>query len=462
MSVSAQNTNIQNLAGRHAYYYYSEPWLGDSTRVIHYSCAPAIGNSGGHFMPEWDGVWLYNTQIPLPLKGIAIVGEPRPTGDLSDCVLNLYSYDYIIDKRVLLSTTAPFNPHDSVGLYGINVERTMWGGPAYTDQIYYNLYEAMFDSVVTVNGPFLVGFSADNFLNDLIVYSAAQNMDVNSPEHYYEDSLHSLGRVYFDNDTYQSLRTSAGWRNMKGEPLCFPIIDTTGFTMPAVDSCKKPENIQMKEIVYRSIEEYPPFEDLPPYRDTAYSQYLEISWTPAPGSTATAVYCDGWHGDTLMVENHCNLGFDRVELGVGLEDWTWKYRLRSLGSGMGCSCSVSDSTEVIDYHWGMADTRDTITGVRYLYDTTQTDPVRIDEPQQENPLAELTYVMPNPAAGQVTIVSSFGLRSVDIYSMTGTLVMRQDLSGYAQQMDISALPSGTYLLVISTPAGQVTKKLMVQ
>ena len=96
MSVSAQNTNIQNLAGRHADYYYSEPWLGDSTRVIHYSCAPAIGNSGGHFMPEWDGVWLYNTQIPLPLKGIAIVGEPRPTGDLSDCVLNLYSYDYII------------------------------------------------------------------------------------------------------------------------------------------------------------------------------------------------------------------------------------------------------------------------------------------------------------------------------------------------------------------------------
>ena len=82
----------------------------------------------------------------------------------------------------------------------------------------------------------------------------------------------------------------------------------------------------------------------------------------------------------------------------------------------------------------------------------------IEEPE----LVELTYVMPNPASGQVTIASSFGLRSVDIYSMTGTLVMRQDLSGYAQQMDISALPSGTYLLVISTPAGQVTKKLMVQ
>ena len=452
MSVSAQNTNVQDLSGRHSDYYYPEYWLGDSTTVVS-GFAPVLGGIGGEFSPEMDGVTLFNTQVPLPLKGIAIVGNPRSTGPLADCALNLYSYDYVIDKRVLLST-ATFNPHDSVGLYGINILNSMWGGPTYTDRTYLNLYEAMLDSTVIVDGPFFVGYSAESFLNDLASYAVGYRYGdasiVEGP-----DSVHTLGRVYLNNDIY---RPGFQYMASYNEPLLFPIIDTSVFTMPAVDSCKKPENIQMREIVRITIEAYSEV-----VIDTVgCDNKLEISWTPAPGSTATEIYGEGWHADTLK-ERSGSIGFNKIEVGLGPEGWTWKYRLRSLGSGMGCSCSVSDSTEKIDYYWGMlADTRDTITGVRYWYDTTQTDPIRIDEPQQENPLAELTYVMPNPASGQVIIASSFGLRSVVIYSMTGTLVMRQDLSGYAQQMDISDLPSGTYLLVISTPAGQVTKKLAVQ
>ena len=459
MSVSAQNTNVQDLSGRHADYYYLEPWLWDST-ITTTSLYPSLGHVAWEGAPDslfgWEAVHIYNTQIPLPLKGIAIVGNPRSTGPLADCALNLYSYDYVMDERVLLST-ATFNPHDSVGLYGINILNSMWGGPTYIDRTYLNLYEAMFDSTVIVDGPFLVGYPAHDYRYLLATYTLGgynyQGFD--------EDSLHTLGRVYSNFYDVFLPGSSVDWEFMS-DPLWFPIIDTTGFTMPAVDSCKKPENIQMREIVGRSIDEYPPLEDLPPYRDTTDTKYLEISWTPAPESTATAVYCEWWHADTLKENGIYGKAFSKVWVSVE-EDWTIKYHLRSLGSRMGCSCSASDSTEKIDYYWGMlADTRDTITGFRYWYDTTQTDPVRIDEPQQENPLAELTYVMPNPASGQVTIASSFGLRSVDIYSMTGTLVMRQDLSGYAQQMDISALPSDTYLLVISTPAGQVTKKLLVQ
>ena len=453
MSVSAQNTNVQDLSGRHADYYYLEPWLWDSTRAASTtSLCPSLGHVAWEGASDslfgWDGAYIYNTQIPLPLKGIAIVGNPRSTGPLADCALNLYSYDYVMDKRVLLST-ATFNPHDSVGLYGINILNYMWGGPTYTDRTYLNLYEAMFDSTVIVDGPFIVGYPAHDHRYLLATYTLGGDHDFD------EDSLHTLSRAYSNNDEWLAYVSWTDWQFMI-EPLLFPIIDTTGFTMPAVDSCKKPENIQMKEIVQRYIQLFSP-----DYSDTTYYQFLEFSWTPAPGSTATAVYYEEWHDDTLKYNNYV-LGFHRVKFGVSPEDWTVKYRLRSLGSRMGCSCSASDSTEVIDYHWGMADIRDTITYIEYCYDTTQTDPIRIDEPQQENPLAELTYVMPNPASGQVTIASSFGLRSVDIYSMTGTLVMRQDLSGYAQQMDISALPSGTYLLVISTPAGQVTKKLMVQ
>ena len=130
---NAQNTNIQDLSGRHADYYYSIPWLGDSTMSF---CRTKchLGGWVGEFAPEHDGVYLFNTQVPLPLKGIAIVGTPRSTGPLSDCVLNLYSYDYVRDKRELLSTTEPFNPHDSVGVYGINIINYMWGGPSYIDR----------------------------------------------------------------------------------------------------------------------------------------------------------------------------------------------------------------------------------------------------------------------------------------------------------------------------------------
>ena len=72
------------------------------------------------------------------------------------------------------------------------------------------------------------------------------------------------------------------------------------------------------------------------------------------------------------------------------------------------------------------------------------------------------HLMPNPASERVTVTSSFGLRQVELYDAAGTRVLNQRLTGYSASLDISALPSGTYLARIVTPSGAVTKKLIVQ
>lgn len=72
------------------------------------------------------------------------------------------------------------------------------------------------------------------------------------------------------------------------------------------------------------------------------------------------------------------------------------------------------------------------------------------------------HLMPNPASERVTVTSSFGLRQVELYDAAGTRVLNQRLTGYSASLDISALPSGTYLARIVTPSGAITKKLIVQ
>ncbi len=78
-------------------------------------------------------------------------------------------------------------------------------------------------------------------------------------------------------------------------------------------------------------------------------------------------------------------------------------------------------------------------------------------------LEQLTEVFPNPASGQVTVASSFGLQGVSVYNAAGIQVLEQHgLAGTMHSIDISALPPGHYILHLRTPAGTATKKLVVR
>ena len=73
----------------------------------------------------------------------------------------------------------------------------------------------------------------------------------------------------------------------------------------------------------------------------------------------------------------------------------------------------------------------------------------------------LTGVMPNPATVSAKVVSSLGLQQVELYNTAGDLVHSQQASGFSATLDLSPLPSGTYILRIATPAGTAVKKLVV-
>lgn len=72
-----------------------------------------------------------------------------------------------------------------------------------------------------------------------------------------------------------------------------------------------------------------------------------------------------------------------------------------------------------------------------------------------------TYLMPNPAHDWVQVVSSFGLQGIVIYDLNGREVLAMPAEGHAGSVDVSKLPAGTYLAVITTSGGTTMKRLTV-
>ena len=70
------------------------------------------------------------------------------------------------------------------------------------------------------------------------------------------------------------------------------------------------------------------------------------------------------------------------------------------------------------------------------------------------------YLMPNPAGENVTIASSYRMRLIELYTLAGLQVMRQDVDALATELNLANLSPGTYLLRIVTSNGTAFKKLV--
>lgn len=80
----------------------------------------------------------------------------------------------------------------------------------------------------------------------------------------------------------------------------------------------------------------------------------------------------------------------------------------------------------------------------------------------ETPLLEqLTYLMPNPANHEVQVLSSYGMTRVEAYTPQGKRMTDMKVKGLGTTLDVSNWPAGMYIVVIHTPAGNATKKLIV-
>ena len=95
----------------------------------------------------------------------------------------------------------------------------------------------------------------------------------------------------------------------------------------------------------------------------------------------------------------------------------------------------------------------------YICDTTSGgggDPSSIT-----SALSLLTNIIPNPASTFVTVYSSFQLTALEAYDLRGNKVLDTKASGASATIDIADWPSGMYIVIVHTPAGNVAKKLVV-
>ena len=77
-------------------------------------------------------------------------------------------------------------------------------------------------------------------------------------------------------------------------------------------------------------------------------------------------------------------------------------------------------------------------------------------------LDRFTYLMPNPASSQVRVASSYSLTSVEAYDLGGRKVLDMKAAGLTAEFSVEGWPKGTYVVVIHTPTGTATKKLVVE
>ncbi len=81
--------------------------------------------------------------------------------------------------------------------------------------------------------------------------------------------------------------------------------------------------------------------------------------------------------------------------------------------------------------------------------------------EQAGELGRFIRLMPNPARDVVSVVSSYRMSRVVVYSLDGRAVVEQEADGITATVDVSGLASGTYITAIYLPHGVVTKKLVV-
>ena len=82
--------------------------------------------------------------------------------------------------------------------------------------------------------------------------------------------------------------------------------------------------------------------------------------------------------------------------------------------------------------------------------------------EQAGELGRFIRLMPNPARDVVSVMSSYRMSRVVVYSLDGRAVVEQEADGITATVDVSGMASGTYIAAIYLPHGVVTKKLLVE
>ena len=80
----------------------------------------------------------------------------------------------------------------------------------------------------------------------------------------------------------------------------------------------------------------------------------------------------------------------------------------------------------------------------------------------ERMLERVVAVSPNPATEEVTVACSVGLMQVEVYNPLGRRIMTENVSGMTCRFNVKGWAKGVYTVVVATPIGMTTKKLLVK
>ncbi|MCX6280709.1 MAG: T9SS type A sorting domain-containing protein, partial [Bacteroidetes bacterium] len=83
--------------------------------------------------------------------------------------------------------------------------------------------------------------------------------------------------------------------------------------------------------------------------------------------------------------------------------------------------------------------------------------VGVGEAEQSN-----IKVYPNPVKDMMTIETGSGIQKVQIYNITGQLLITEQTNGKTVTVNTSSLKAGVYFLKVTTDSGSFDKKIVVQ
>ena len=158
------------------------------------------------------------------------------------------------------------------------------------------------------------------------------------------------------------------------------------------------------------------------------------------------------------------------------EVFTWEIQLNPVELGMMGAQTLTATTNSLHVE-GLSPFKWYWARMRALCDTDWysdwTDTIRFYVPNQHpagpdtnvtaiNLVEQYTYLMPNPAREEVTVMSSFRIKSVELYGSDGKLLQTKEVNAIGTRRSLEGLPAGVYFVRVRTSAGVTTKRLVVE
>lgn len=164
--------------------------------------------------------------------------------------------------------------------------------------------------------------------------------------------------------------------------------------------------------------------------------------------------------DTVFTAYFEELERFMVNTGVNNEDWGEVYGAGTYYSGAEAILTASPNYGYRFESWNDGDTLNP-RHITVISDTTLTAVIQPEQVGIENVALPTLTLSPNPASGQVTITCSHPMDRISVYAQNGKRMLRMRHCQTEQTLDLSPLPSGSYIVEVRTPTGTISKKLII-